>query len=229
MSGQKTRRGRDALLIFARLPRLGKVKTRLAKTIGDESATEIFRICAEHLFQEALKLQEIDVYMFYADQDDAEGIQRWVPEQFAALQQTGSDLGERMKNAFSHAFEHGASRCIIVGTDVPDVSAELLRHAFQTLRQRDIVLGPSQDGGYYCIGMNVLREELFKDVPWSTEHVLPITRKVIEHIGLTYHTLPTLIDVDTEDDLLQWVSVPTTDRSHPLFAPANLVRTEARG
>lgn len=229
MSGQETRHGRDTLLIFARLPRPGEVKTRLAKAIGDECASEIFRICAEHLFQEALKLQKIDVYMFYADQDDAEGIKQWVPEQFAVLQQAGSDLGERMKNAFSYAFEHGASRCIIVGTDVPDVSAELLRHAFQALREHDIVLGPSYDGGYYLLGMCALCEDLFKDVPWSTEHVLPITRTVIERFGLTHHILPTLIDVDTEDDLLQWVSVPTTDRNHPLFAPANLVRTEARG
>jgi rSAM/selenodomain-associated transferase 1 len=115
--------------------------------------------------------------------------------------QRGADLGERMSEAFSAAFHAGFSRVICIGSDCLELSANLITDAFKALGSSDVVLGPAVDGGYYLVGMKKLYTPVFKDKEWSTPNVLLDTLLSVKQLGLTYHLLPTLNDIDTMQDL----------------------------
>ncbi|MBI3189340.1 MAG: TIGR04282 family arsenosugar biosynthesis glycosyltransferase [Ignavibacteriales bacterium] len=206
-----------ALIVFARYPHPGKVKTRLAQTLGNTKAVELYRACVEHIFNECNKLSDnTKKFLFFADEDDASSIERWVPRQFRYVPQLGNTLGERMSNAFSHVFNIGLKKAIIVGTDVPDITANVLKEAINSLDDADVVIGPSRDGGYYLLGMNQFHPELFDDIPWSTNVVFERTMAMIQRLGLRVKSLTTLMDIDTEADLRNWSNTANTQAKHPL-------------
>ena len=208
-----------ALIIFVRFPRSGVVKTRLAVTIGRQAATEFYRLCAEHILRESGRLSgKVDRLVFYSDGTDRNEMQGWVGLQFQLNAQTGGDLGKRMEHAFHSVFRRGVRKAIILGTDVPDLSAGIIDDTISALDSCDIVIGPCQDGGYYLLGMKELHKELFTDVPWSTDKVLKRTLDTVKALGLTLHQLPTLADIDTEEDLRRWFEANTTDKGHPVRA-----------
>ena len=185
------------LLIFIRNPRLGKVKTRLAHTVGDAEALRIYHILLEKTRQAALSVAA-DRWLFYSDflepEDD------WSVDHFQKRVQAGHDLGERMENAFRQAFVAGAGKAVIIGSDCPDLNGALLREAFDRLDEADFVLGPAQDGGYYLLGMKQLEVSLFRNMEWSTPGVCAETTRRIKVPGKSYFLLPELTDVDTEED-----------------------------
>ena len=221
-----------SLIIFARFPSPGKVKTRLAKDLGDEPAAEFYKLCAEHVFSESTKLSErVQRYLFYSDADDSEEMKHWVGTQFNFLAQVGRDIGGRLEHAFGTVFEHGAEKAIALATDVPGLNAAIIEEAFQALRFSDVVLGPCLDGGYYLIGMKRLHRELFTDIPWSTNQVLNKTLQAVRNLGLTVRLLPALQDIDTEDDLRHWredVSTPGHYPIHKLVRNLDLSREATR-
>ncbi|WP_026952695.1 TIGR04282 family arsenosugar biosynthesis glycosyltransferase [Algoriphagus mannitolivorans] len=185
-----------ALLIFQKNPELGKVKTRLAATIGNEKALEIYHQLVDLTLKEAIKTQ-FEIFIFYSD---------FIPEQKpSALMsfglQKGDDLGERMKNAFQEVLKFGYKKALIIGTDCPEIKAELVTEAAQILDGNDLVLGPAEDGGYYLLGMNSLQKEIFEQVAWSTESVLKQTLEKAERKGLKVSLLEMLNDIDTAEDL----------------------------
>lgn len=186
------------LLVFLRAPVLGKVKTRLAATLGKERALEIYTRLLQHTIEQGARLG-VDRQAWYADEVPAE-------EPCAALgysvhQQAGADLGERMQRAFDSGFSNGHGPIIIIGTDLPQLSEALLREAFKALETHDAVLGPANDGGYYLLGLRKPCAELFQGKNWSTDTVFKQTTEDFERLGLTWKTLPELIDIDTEADL----------------------------
>jgi len=201
----------DALIIFTKYPGKGKVKTRLGKTIGDDSAAEISKLISEHIFNVCLSLPENDykLFLFYDDPDSEQRVIKWVSEKFLVHLQEGNDLGEKMKNAFDLVFENGYSRVLIIGTDVPDINFKLLLNAFNSLAENNIVIGPAFDGGYYLLGMDKFYHFLFNDIEWSSEKVLRQTLSRIAKHKLSYQLLPELIDIDTQDDLNKWLSCKT--------------------
>lgn len=200
----------SALIILARYPEAGRVKTRLAASIGDDAATAIYRLCAERLFREARGLPEdVQRYLFFAGEEAKDTIRTWIGEDFHLERQRGEDLGERIRNAFSCVFARGADQAVIVGSDIPDLSATLIEQAYLFLETYDVVIGPDHDGGYYLLGMKQLHEALFADVPWGTSRVHGQTLRNIRHLGLSVAFLPVLVDVDTEPDLRRWL-----DRRH---------------
>lgn len=205
-----------ALLIFARYPLPGKVKTRLAKTLGDERATIFYRACAEHAFQECVKLSEgIMRYIFYSESSEREGVMQWAAGgDFTFADQGPGDLGERMYRAFRMVFDRGARKAVIVGTDVPDISAGSLIEAIRSLNDVDTVIGPSRDGGYYLLGMNKLHDEVFLDIEWGGVNVFAKTMKQLEAKHLSIHRMPELADIDTEEDLRRWYD--SAPQEHPL-------------
>lgn len=195
-----------ALIIFARYPRSGVVKTRLASHRGAEWATEFYRSCAEHIFDEAKKLPTaIAKFIFCSEPEYIDKMKQWAGASFTYVQQTGDDLGKRMHNAFATIFQNGIQKAIIIGTDIPDLSSDILRQAFSKLETDDIVIGPSSDGGYYLVGMKRLYSELFTDIPWSTEHVFEKTLKKINEKDCSVAFLPELMDIDTQEDVEQWI------------------------
>lgn len=184
------------VIVFAKNIVLGKVKTRLAKTIGDNAAFEVYKHLIDITEQETLRLTDCDLRVYFSDVV----IQAKWPNTDKFVQQ-GDDLGERMFNAFQDGFDDGYTHIIGVGADLPDLSAEIMRKGLEALQSYDTVFGPSEDGGYYLIGMNRLIPEIFENKPWSTDDLLTITLRELSMFGISYVTLNELNDVDTIEDL----------------------------
>jgi uncharacterized protein len=214
----------SALIILARMPRQGRVKSRLAATIGSSAAAASYRLMAEHLFSECERLPPaVARYLFYADARDAGAIRSWAGNTFQYAPQRPGDFGQRMMAAFQTVFEEGARKAVIVGSDVPDLSAEIIGEALHLLDRYPIVIGPDRGGGYYLLGLKMVYPALFlRRLPWGTHLVLGRTLQIIRELGLAPAFLPHLIDVDVEGDLWQWRRqalaglAPST--SHPLAA-----------
>jgi rSAM/selenodomain-associated transferase 1 len=205
-----------ALLIFVRFPRLGKVKTRLAQSLGDKRAAEFYRMCSDIILREISQLPEkVERYIFYADKADEFEIRRWAGPGFHFALQEGETLGQRIENAFSSVFGDRTRKAVIIASDVPDLSTDILNEAVHALNKCDIVIGPCYDGGYYLLGMKKLHNELFNGISWSTEQVYQQTLAVTRKSGLTVRQLQTLIDIDTEADLHKWSEMDR--RKQPAF------------
>jgi uncharacterized protein len=191
----------DTLLIFVKNPRLGRVKTRLAATIGPEAALQIYLTLLEHTRKVALGLaaQRWVCYSDSIEPDDA-----WTAPDFEKHLQATGDLGQRMATAFEQALAAGSQRVIIIGSDCAELDSALLQQAFTALERTDLVIGPAHDGGYYLLGMTAHHPALFEGVAWSTDAVRAQTESIAERLGLTCTLLPALADVDTEAD---WLAV----------------------
>lgn len=213
---------KNHLIIFAKYPREGNVKTRLAATLGFKKATAIYRACADHIFREAEKTGDSTIHIFYADERDEKDIRAWTGGRFYYHAQLPGDLGGRMTAAFSEVLKtkllkKDAKRVLIIGTDAPDISAEIVEDAFKKLEENDLVIGPAHDGGYYLLGMKKLRAELFTNIAWSTDTVFKSTMEIARQQNLSVAVLPELRDIDTEADLQSWI------KGTPSHALINLV------
>jgi rSAM/selenodomain-associated transferase 1 len=190
---------RQTLIIFVRNPALGKVKTRLASTMGVQKALDIYHILLDKTRQAALGCHAAR-WLYYSDfVPETDG---WNPAFFHKKTQHGDGLGERMERAFQEAFEAGAEKAVIIGSDCPELDGAILDDAFAMLDHADVVLGPVPDGGYYLLGMKTLLPALFHGIEWSTEKVLEKTLEKAAAAGKLVAMLPELYDVDTEAD---WV------------------------
>lgn len=197
---------KSTLIIFTKNPVLGKVKTRLASTMGDETALDVYQNLLQ-ITRSASQKADCNRLLFYSDfipeKDD------WNPEFFAKHLQSAGDLGTRMESAFRFAFENGANKVVIIGSDCPEISNEILSDAFEALDEYDFVLGPATDGGYYLLGMQSPTPELFSQVKWSTEGVLEETIRRIREKEKSFLLLTVLTDIDTENDLKEFPFLST--------------------
>jgi uncharacterized protein len=186
------------LIIFYRNPEIGKVKTRLAATLGDSAALAIYLYIAAHTksITQHLPVDKAVYYSHYIDTED-----NWQNTIYQKYLQTGADLGERMANAFTQGFQSGYRSICIIGTDCFELTSGIIDEAFVRLRIYDTVVGPARDGGYYLLGMNEYHPELFTNKLWSTNSVCDDTVQDFVALGLKYHKLPALTDVDEEKDL----------------------------
>ena len=187
----------EALIIFVRKPEAGKVKTRLAAAIGAEAALTIYQKLLEHTHSTSLAL-DCDKYVFYADA--VEEKDRWQND-FHKQQQAQTDLGGRMKAAFTQIFQKGYSRVCIIGSDCFELTSAIITDAFLLLHRHEVVIGPARDGGYYLLGMRSKTKDLFDGVEWSTGKVLAQTIEKLLQNDYSYALLPLLTDVDTINDV----------------------------
>lgn len=190
------------LIIFAKEPVPGRVKTRLARDVGEQAAAELYSAMLDDVMAKAALLEDVKLLVFWAMKEGEFPLFSAIPR-LEMFEQHGADLGERMANAFMAAFEEGIEECCIIGSDLPDLPHEYLRQAFQMLENEntDTVLGPCSDGGYYLLGMRRLCSRLFEDVPWSTSQVLKTTLERAREARLSIGMLPEWHDVDTIADL----------------------------
>ncbi len=186
------------LMVFVKNPQRGRVKTRLAKTVGEEKALEIYKVLLDHTFSIAKK-GNCDKAVFYSDYIDETDM--WNKARFGQFFQEGNDLGERMLNAFKYAFSQQYKSVIIIGSDCLDLNEQIITDAFEILKENEVVIGPAKDGGYYLLGMRTLYTELFMNKQWSTENVLLDTLLDINKLDVSVKLLPTLSDIDEEKDL----------------------------
>ncbi|MFT4762467.1 MAG: rSAM/selenodomain-associated transferase 1 [Paraglaciecola sp.] len=190
------KKNNSALLIFIKNIEKGKVKTRLAATVGDDRALAIYQALLGHT-RKIAAATDAERYLFYSQfikKEDA-----WSNTDFQKVLQIQGDLGEKMAEGFRHAFQ-SQEKVVIVGSDCASLTAEIVADAFKVLNDKDFVIGPAIDGGYYLIGMRQFLPEVFQGIEWSTAAVFPDTVKKIEGMGNTFGLLPELSDIDFEED-----------------------------
>ena len=189
----------EALIIFVKNNEPGKVKTRLAKTLGESRALEVHREL-QHQTEQAVRFLTSDKMVYYSDYVPEEN-PLWPQERYHHFVQKGTGLGERMSNAFEELFDKGYEKVCIIGSDCPYITQDILENAFNRLLETDVVIGPSRDGGYYLLGLVEPREELFEDINWGGSQVFDKTIQKLISQDMIWYELPILEDVDTEDDL----------------------------
>ena len=196
--------GENILIIFGKFPRLGFVKTRLARSLGDDSALELFKTWINHAFDEADKVRTLctPVY-FFAEAEDEASVRLWLKDRFPLFAQSKENLVERNKDAFARMFAQGAKKVVIIATDVPDLSAEIFTQAFSSLDTSDVVLGLDNVDGYYLLGMKALHNELFT-VTYGSNPIGPQLLTKAQELGLSVAQLPMLFNINTIEDLKEW-------------------------
>jgi len=175
---------------------LGKVKTRLASTLGDEQALKIYLSLLDHTRKIATAIPT-NRFLFYSNFISQED--KWSNDDFQKHLQNNGDLGDRMKAAFQLAFQSN-SKVVIIGSDCASLNTEIVEEAFSVLDSTPFVIGPAIDGGYYLIGMNEYEPSVFENIDWSTEQVLPQTITAINKLKKSYHLLQELSDIDYQED-----------------------------
>jgi rSAM/selenodomain-associated transferase 1 len=196
----------ETLIICSRYPEAGKTKTRMIPALGAVGAAELQRQMTQHTIKIAKQLQlfrQISIEVYFAG-GSRELMSKWLGKDFNYYPQPEGDLGFKMQSAFERAFNLGQNRVVTIGIDCPDIDLDILQQAFDSLKNRDLVLGPAIDGGYYLIGMKTLIPELFADINWGTSEVFTKTQQIADNLQLKTTYLTTLRDVDRPEDLFIW-------------------------
>jgi len=186
---------KQLIIVFVKNIKLGKVKTRLAKTIGDQAAFKVYKALVD-LTETTTKALKVDKRIYFSD---AIVTSKWEHSQKEV--QEGADLGARMFNAFKKGFDDNYEHIVLIGSDLPDISETIVLQGLQTLKKTDVVFGPAEDGGYYLIGLKKAQAFIFKDKPWSQPNLLEHTLNELNTHNLEYTLLETLNDIDTFEDL----------------------------
>ena len=197
---------RNSLVIFARAPRPGHVKTRIAAQLGAMAAVEIYRSLAEQTIAMARMGTGYGVTIEYSPRDSESLMRDWLGGSLSLRPQCDGDLGARMAAAIDEEFARGAQRVVLIGTDCPGLTFSLIESAFVSLEQTDVVLGPATDGGYYLVGVARPYPEIFQDVPWSSPTTLCVTLDRARERKLRVSLLDELADIDTADDWRAWLT-----------------------
>ena len=219
---------RRVIILFVKYPQAGQVKTRLARKLGDEAAVIIYRLLVERLVWTLRRLNVEEVRVCFDPAEKHGEIDRWVSsvwleagEELASDRdpvseallvfrpQVEGDLGARLRYAFSEVFEENEkagivrSRVIAIGSDCIEIDEQTFQVTWQELQTKDVVFGPTPDGGYYLVGMNVLYPDLFEKIPWSTEKTLEVSLQRARESNLSTELLDEKHDIDTEEDWLR--------------------------
>ena len=184
------------LVVMAKTPELGKVKTRLAKTLGDEQTLGVYEFLLSTTI-DAAKNSEISTRVYWTTRPNDHSGEIFL--------QVEGDLGEKMKAVFEDSFA-AFSPVIMIGTDCPDFTPDILQQAVDALNEVDCVFGPASDGGYYLIGMKHFYPSLLKNISWSTDQVLKQSLEICEKEGFKYRLLETLTDIDEEKDWIEYIN-----------------------
>lgn len=195
----KKKTDKVALIIMIKNPVLGKAKTRIASTAGDEEALRIYKLLLEHT-RVVTSSTSLDKYLYYSDhiEDD-----HWSDKIYHKRVQSEGDLGRRLRSAFSElSMEY--NRVIVIGSDCAEITTQHIEIAALALLENNIVIGPVYDGGYYLLGMQGYHPEVITDIDWSTDVVAKQTLYKAQSKGLTVHTIETLHDIDYHEDWLNF-------------------------
>jgi rSAM/selenodomain-associated transferase 1 len=185
----------NRLIVMARPPLAGQVKTRIGRELGDDMALEVYTRLLSNTMS-VVKRSGFPVEIFVTEEHSY-----FSESGFSQRLQQGNDLGERMHHAFRSTFFNPVHSVVMIGTDCPGIDAAHIQTAFDLLRRVDVVFGPAMDGGYYLIGMNAIHAELFSNMPWSTSELLEKTILKSRSLNLSFATMTSLTDVDLPQDI----------------------------
>jgi len=213
------------VIVFARAPELGCVKTRLAADLGAEAALEIYRELGRHTLAAVCAVRHASVVVQYTPADRRALVEAWLACDAGTITlrpQCDGDLGARMASAVGEAVREGADAVVVVGTDCPSLDADVIERAFRTLERGDVGFGPAADGGYYLVALRAPHAALFHDIPWSASDTLRRTLEAAAAARLRVSLLEERMDIDTADDWRRWQAMrDATDggSSYPAAAP----------
>ncbi len=199
----------NALVLMAKAPEPGKVKTRLIPPLSPNKAAEIYHSLLLDQIENIKAFTGADRFLNFAPDEAAPFFRQMAPQDFVCFPQRGNDLGERMSNAFEELWSKGYEKIILIGGDLAALPLGFLQSACQMLQGpgKEVVLGPSRDGGYYLIGMNCRLPQIFRRKSWSQSNVLDETIKKVASLGIRPQILSTWFDIDTPDDLRHLLSI----------------------
>lgn len=202
---------KNLLIIFVKNLIHGKVKTRLAKTIGHEAALNIYKQLITLTQKETQNLSATR-HIYYSQEIENS---LWVNDE--KFIQQGNDLGEKMQNAFQNGFNQGYENIIIIGSDLPNITRDIINSGFDKLNNKDLVFGPADDGGYYLLGMSKMTNSVFEDKPWSQGSLLKVTLNELDQQESSFSLLNTLNDIDTYEDLITSDFYKTNQRTQEII------------
>lgn len=186
--------------IFVKNPVPGEVKTRLAPPLSPVEACELYRAFLADLFVRLAKLKKVSSIVFYTG-SDGEALKGLLPARAPLVRQDGESLGDRLVNAFRDLVDTAGTPACVIGSDSPDLPLAYIKRAFIKLKHKDVVLGPTLDGGYYLVGLKKLEPELFREIAWGGPDVLRDTLRQVEKLRLSCGVLPPWYDVDGTESL----------------------------
>ncbi|MEW5868527.1 MAG: TIGR04282 family arsenosugar biosynthesis glycosyltransferase [Chloroflexota bacterium] len=192
----------DTLLVVAKKPTPGQTKTRLCPPLAPGQAADLYTCFLQDTLETMRKVPGVQRGIVYLPEDAQDYFWQLAPDMTLTCQR-GASLGERLDHLLSEALAGGSPRAVVMDSDSPTLPADYLVQAFERLAGADVVLGPTQDGGYYLIGLKQPQPHLLRQVQMSTPHVLADTLALAEASGLVVSLLPSWYDVDTIDDLHQ--------------------------
>jgi rSAM/selenodomain-associated transferase 1 len=205
------------LVIMAKAPRLGSVKTRLAGSLSLQAVTELYRCLLNDTICLAQSLDRVNVEIM-CPAADVEELSRAVPKIIPVVPQTGEGLAAGLDSVFAHFADSGRQRVIAFNSDSPHLPASMLKNAFDSLETRDLVVGPTHDGGYFLVGAKAFHPDLFTREGMGTANALEALLTRARALGLSKHLTEQFYDIDTEGDL-------TRLAAELLLAPARAPRT----
>ena len=198
--------GKLLLVVVAKAPVPGEVKTRLVPHFSPAEAADLFRCFLQDRIKEMGQLKGIDLAVAFTPAETRETFARITSNGFELFAQKGENLGQRLNNVFIEKLARGYDAVSIIDSDTPDLPGAIVEQSFQILMsgEVDAVYGPCDDGGYYLVGMRRPHPELFDDIPWSTEAVLNVTLERAHRLGIRTKLLSGWNDLDTFEDLIDF-------------------------
>jgi rSAM/selenodomain-associated transferase 1 len=225
-----TAQSQTLLMIFAKEPAPGQVKTRLCPALSPEAAARLYGQFLEDVVEEMARLPQMNIALAYTPASARPFFQDRATPDILLVAQAGEDLGERLCQASSWGFAQGAQTVLIRNSDSPDLPGRLVTEAREVLNrgQAQVVLGPCPDGGYYLVGLQSPQPQLFHDITWSGPTVMAETLARADNLGLTVHLLPPWPDIDTCEDLRAFLATPKTSPA-PGWRSYDLAKTLVGG
>jgi rSAM/selenodomain-associated transferase 1 len=191
----------NAIVIMAKEPKPGNVKTRLTPSLDPQTASRIYHSLLLDRIEQVESLKEADHFVAYFPKSSLNFFENIIPSSFSLLPQKGKDLGERLANIFNTLFKEGYERIIIMDSDSPNLPSRFISEGLKMLNKADLVLGPCEDGGYYLVGLSSNMPQIFQEIPWSTSEVTEFTVKKAKALDKRISLLEKWYDVDTIEEL----------------------------
>lgn len=192
----------NTVIVFIKASEKGRVKTRLAKGVGDAAALELYRCFVTDVL-DMVQSTPWALRVYYYPENAYDPVRTWLGDDLDLFPQKGLTLGDKMENALADTFAAGYERAVLIGSDLPDLPSGIIDTAFTGLEQCSAAIGPSLDGGYYLIGFTAkgFTPRIFHGIPWSTNQVFDLTLSRFKDLQVSHYTLPVWQDIDTQEDL----------------------------
>ena len=197
-----------ALIVLAKAPIPGQVKTRLIPVLSADQAADLAADLLKETIKLAGQLKGVSCKIAISPSDQLDSVRKLLSTELTIIPQPKGDLGERLAQLFEASFSEGAGGVIVLGADHPGLPLSYLEEAATALqgRKEQVVLGPTKDGGYYLVGLTEPAPKLFEEIPWSTSQVFEQTLQRAEKLGLSVKQLPSWFDLDRPEDLKRYQS-----------------------